>query len=310
MNVFFVLSGFLITGILIRTKGSPHYFQSFYARRILRISPLYFVTLACAFLIFPALHLLPPTPASEQFPYWTYTYNWTAATGHQALGLVHFWSLAVEEQFYLVWPILVFLVPLRRIPMVLIALLGASFLFRGVLFWFDQPSRYAYFLTPSRIEDLCWGALAAWVVQEPRALAWLRLRISKATWFSAALFILAFALGKGFEANKWPALLFGTTSVCALAALAIVKSSGETGSRWWGSPVLRWLGTYSYGIYVFHQPIMIVFSSWLIGAPLAVYIASMAGAITLSCLAGWISFHAFERYFLILKLRFPPICPE
>ena len=55
---------------------------------------------------------------------------------------------------------------------------------------------------------------------------------------------------------------------------------------------------------------MIVFNSWLIGAPLAVYIASMAGAITLSCLAGWISFHAFERYFLMLKLRFPPICPE
>ena len=306
VNVFFVLSGFLITGILIDTKKMPHYFRSFYARRILRISPLYFAILAFAFLILPALRLLPLTPADRQVPYWTYTYNWSAAAGHQAFSLGHFWSLAVEEQFYLIWPVLLFFTPLRRMPAVFLSLIAASFLFRASIFLLHLPSRYAYFLTPARIEDLCLGALAAWMLRDPPSLAWLEPRAKRMAWFFAALFAAAFALGKGFEANKWPVLLFGTTAVCGFTAIVLVQSSLGARPRWWGTRPLRWLGTYSYGIYVFHQPIIVAFDSRLAGVSLSIYALVMTLAMVLSCIAAWLSFHLFERHFLKLKSRFTP----
>ncbi len=306
VNIFFVLSGFLITGILIDTKKMPHYFRSFYARRILRISPLYFAVLAFAFLILPALRLLPLTPAAVQMPYWTYTYNWSAALGSQAFALGHFWSLAVEEQFYLVWPVLLFFTPVRRMPAVFVSILCASFLFRLALFLLNLPSRYAYFLTPARVEDLCFGALAAWILRDPPSLAWLRPRAARMAWMFAVLCAAAYAMGKGFEANKWPVLLFGTTAVCGLTALALIQSSIEIRPRWWGTAGLRWLGTYSYGIYVFHQPIIVALDSRLTGVPLPQYAAVMVGAMALSCMAAWLSFQLFERHFLRLKSHFAP----
>lgn len=305
VNIFFVLSGFLITGILIDTKSAPHYFRSFYARRTLRIFPLYFATLICIFLLLPALHLLPSTPLSEQIGYWTYTYNWSAAWGHGAFRMVHFWTLAVEEQFYLVWPVLLFLTPVRRMPMLFLSLMGASFVFRVAVFALGLPFNYDYFLTPARIEDLCFGALAAWIVRDTPSLARLRPWMPRLAWTFTALFVITLAAGRGFEINKWPALLFGTTAVCGLAALLIVQSTLETRPRWWGHPALRWLGTYSYGIYVFHQPLINFAADHAVNATLAIYTAAMACAIAASCLAAWISYHAFERHFLKLKSRVP-----
>jgi peptidoglycan/LPS O-acetylase OafA/YrhL len=306
VNIFFVLSGFLITGILMDSKGAPHYFRSFYARRTLRIFPLYFATLLCIFLLLPALHLLPSQPLSEQIGYWTYTYNWSAAWGHGVSGFVHLWSLAVEEQFYLVWPVLLFVTPIRRMRALFLSLLAASFLFRVSLFVLGEPFKYAYFLTPSRVEDLCFGALAAWTVRDAGSLARLRPAMPRLAWMFAGLFVIAFAAGKGFEASKWPALLFGTSAVCGLTALAIIQSTLETRQRWWGNRTLRWLGTYSYGIYVFHQPIVSFTSDRLAGTGVATYAAAMAGAVGVSCLAAWVSYHCFERYFLKLKERVRP----
>src|SRR2546427_5689081 len=120
VDLFFVLSGFLITGILLDTKGSRHYLRQFHARRVLRIFPLYYAALALFLILLPMLlpgdRVLRDLTADSVW-YWTYLYNVKVAaagfTSSSALG--HFWSLAVEEQFYLIWPIVVLYLARRHL---------------------------------------------------------------------------------------------------------------------------------------------------------------------------------------------------
>jgi peptidoglycan/LPS O-acetylase OafA/YrhL len=121
VDVFFVLSGFLITGILLDTLARPHYFRNFYARRVLRIFPLYYAVLGFAFLILP--RIAPSTAVRyaavnrEAIWYWLHLSNFAIARrGSFVHGILDVsWSLAIEEQFYLLWPALVWCVSLARL---------------------------------------------------------------------------------------------------------------------------------------------------------------------------------------------------
>src|SRR3974390_2560083 len=131
VELFFILSGFLITGILYDARNEPHYFRNFYMRRILRIFPLYYGVLALLFFVSPLIPLLRgPTLdylSTQQVWAWLYAVNiHVAEHGKWSLSYIdHFWSLSVEEQFYLFWPLLLFLTARR--PRVLIAVsLGLS----------------------------------------------------------------------------------------------------------------------------------------------------------------------------------------
>src|SRR5262245_13745 len=125
VELFFVLSGFLITGILLDSRGAPHYFRNFYIRRTLRIFPLYYGFLALWLGVLPLFYKWPndvlkvvSIPVS---PVWSWAYltnivqalhdDWRAGPPYTT----HFWSLAIEEQFYLVWPTVVFLFSRRRL---------------------------------------------------------------------------------------------------------------------------------------------------------------------------------------------------
>ena len=111
VDLFFVLSGFLITGILADSRNVIGRARAFYVRRALRILPLYYGVLVTLFVVIPILHPLHTqeyqTLAREQWWYWTYLQNWRIASAHSIDGgsLVWFWSLAIEEQFYLIWPV-------------------------------------------------------------------------------------------------------------------------------------------------------------------------------------------------------------
>src|SRR6185295_2902058 len=101
---------FLITGILLDTQQAQNYYSGFYARRTLRIFPLYFGVLAATFIVLPLLWTLPSSIALDQknqIWLWTYSSNWASIFGAGSKTFPHFWSLAVEEQFYLVWPLLI-----------------------------------------------------------------------------------------------------------------------------------------------------------------------------------------------------------
>jgi len=113
VDLFFVLSGYLITGILYDSKGSTHYYRNFYVRRILRIFPLYHGVLFLLFFVFPLFPSVYPTGLEESARHqawvWPYGVNlFIALRGWWALPYIsHFWSLAIEEHFYLLWPLVV-----------------------------------------------------------------------------------------------------------------------------------------------------------------------------------------------------------
>src|SRR5436190_3454423 len=175
VDLFFVLSGFLITGILYDAHNKPHYFRNFYMRRLLRIFPLYYGVLALVFFVAPLIPLLRgPTLdylVDRQAWAWLYAVNiYIAEQGDWSFSyLEHFWSLAIEEHFYLFWPVVVFL--LARRPRALIAVSLAAALcamlarltgsLMGLSWW------TTYVLTPFRLDGLALGAFLAVMARQP-----------------------------------------------------------------------------------------------------------------------------------------------
>ena len=258
VDLSFVLSGFLITGILHDTKGSPRFFSTFYARRTLRIFPLYYGTLAVILLIFPALD-----PAGmrglldRQGWFWAYAANLlrvlegAGSCDARGLSLEHFWSLAVEEYYYLVWPFVV--LALSR-PGAIRACVAIAAMACRVAFVLLGDSFAAYMLTPCRVDALAIGAFLA-LAARGRDLATIR-RLSSAA-AAASGVVVAALLARGYGALRlhdravqtigYPAL--GVLFAAAIS-LAATPSYGHAGPL--RSPVLRFCGKYSHGLYVYH----------------------------------------------------------
>src|SRR6267154_983284 len=170
VDLFFVLSGFLIGGILLDARESPRYFQTFYSRRFHRILPLYYIWIGAYFLI--AFTLLPHSSGSFKIEpeKWTIvpTYiffvqnlvkkrlSWIAAAWLSPL-----WSLAVEEQFYLVMPFLVRFFPRRWLLVSLFAAIAGAPLARIIVFHWDAGHTAQYVATPCRADALAMGVLLA-----------------------------------------------------------------------------------------------------------------------------------------------------
>jgi len=251
VDLFFVLSGFLITGILLDTKKSRDYFKNFYARRCLRIWPLYYSVLLFMFVVVP---LVRPSEAHAIFearsaPWWSYLIflqNFlvpipTMATG--ALGVT--WSLAVEEQFYMVWPLVVRCCSEARLRQIAIAVICISPLLR---FYSNLHQVNIYSNTFCRLDGLMAGALLATVVRsanfQPGAFltrAWITLLVSAP---------LALTL-ETFHA-RW--IVFSFT---ALASVSLVYLGLFSPQKWLQtiltSRFLMYTGTISYGIYLLEK---------------------------------------------------------
>jgi peptidoglycan/LPS O-acetylase OafA/YrhL len=172
LDLFFVLSGFLITAILIRTREDRAYFRNFYIRRVLRIFPIYYLLLVFCFFVRPLLPGgAPPWQQSldkEAAWFFLYAQNLAMAWRGEGIGwggLLHTFSLAIEEQFYLLWPLLVWLVPLRRLLHVCLAVIAASLTYKTWM-WLNGASWwYLYVDTLTRVHALAaGGAVAAWLI--------------------------------------------------------------------------------------------------------------------------------------------------
>src|ERR1700722_17626132 len=170
VDVFFALSGFLITGILLDTKSSSGYFRNFYVRRVLRIFPLYYGSLLVVFLLRFALpdagiwgsHDGLVSPGSMLWPL-LYLQNFAIALhGPSLTGVTtHYWSLAVEEHFYLAWPLLVWLATRRQIMLLALVTVICSIVARTLLYWHGADLDAIFGLTPLRMDGLAIGALAS-----------------------------------------------------------------------------------------------------------------------------------------------------
>jgi len=261
VDLFFVLSGFLITGILCDSRGSPHYLRNFYARRALRILPLYYGFLAVFFLLGPRVAELPEGLTGQGVFFLFYVQNIaTAAAGEWIHSdyLDLFWSLAIEEQFYLVWPFVVLALDRRGLLLACAALLAASTGLRiGLHLLADASAVSLYVATPTRLDPLAVGGFLAAAVRGPGGVAALVGPARHVAAGSGAVALAVAAQQGGLFYYLLPgsvtigltavALLFGAVLVLGLAA----PPTGRLG-RLLGSRALRVLGRYSYALYVVH----------------------------------------------------------
>ncbi|HXC25880.1 MAG TPA: acyltransferase [Gemmatimonadaceae bacterium] len=318
VQLFFVLSGFLITRNLLDSQGATHYFRVFFARRILRIFPLYYGTLLVALVIVPLITAPPRGPVFQhgQIWLWTFLLNWAHPLGASTNGLPHFWSLAVEEQFYLVWPLIVWHATPRSLLKVCGAIVVMAVIARTLLHFYGGSSEMIYEFTVCRMDALAIGAAAAALLRYPPGAAWLERQQPRLLPIAAVLTIIGAASTKAYTSDNLTTQIIGQTLLAIIFVLVLLACLTDEGryNRWLrrvcDTAALRSVGRYSYGMYVLHFPIFLwlqhysatfnqVCGRW---APLA-FVGTM---IVLAYIAGFISYHAFEKHFLRLKRWFVP----
>jgi len=326
VTLFFVLSGFLITGILRDSVGAPRYFRAFYMRRFLRIFPLYYGVLALAFLLLsPLLRHLGREPvrlsaeAAHQGWYWLYVSNWAGLRGIKLDLFGHFWSLAVEEQFYLLWPWVVAFTSARQLARISAGLVIVACLLRVILIAAQASPDLNYHLTPTRFDALALGGLVALAAREPGVAHELWAKSGRWIQVAAAVILLVFVTAKGFSRRQPLVQSAGYFASAALFALLLYRAitDGLTGGSAWhrflGTPLLRTLGRYSYGLYVFHVPLNeLSLAVWpLEVAPdrsavgfLAPMFLHMLVVALASFAVAFASYHLVEARFLKLKRHF------
>ena len=326
VQLFFALSGFLITRILLESKGASGYFRRFYMRRVLRIFPLYYAALAVVFFVAPhvrGLEALAERGPRSSLWYWSYLANWALPFGGLVPSLGHFWSLAVEEQFYIVWPALVLLLRERSLAMLCAAMAFGALIVRATFFMIYEPvtaGSAAYNFTIARCDALAMGALVALLVRHPEAMR-AALRWSWRAVLGIAVVLLGiFVKQRGFNSLEFPIATVGQTLLAVLSAalvlLCIAPSSSAATVGWqraMSAPWLRSVGKYSYAIYVIHLPLSRVlrphFTSRLSSGSaterLAEHVAYVVGIFVLSYVLALVSWHAIEQPFLRLKRFFP-----
>jgi peptidoglycan/LPS O-acetylase OafA/YrhL len=325
VDLFFVLSGFLITGILYEARNKPHYFRSFYMRRLLRIFPLYYGVLALVFFVAPLIPLLRgPTLdylVERQAWAWFYGVNiYLAGHGEWSFSyLNHFWSLSVEEHFYLFWPLVVFL--LARRPQALIAVslaisLGAMLarligILMGLSWWATVV------LTPFKLDGLALGAFLAVMARQPGGLDRLVRLLPRVATVVGGLLAITFVWTvlvsrQGLEVvGSVRTALFQILLACMLVG-ALIAPRQSAISRFFCSRCMVFLGTYSYGLYVYHHFISYYLTTHRTELDLARWLGSHGAAVALQATLGasaslalaYLSYELFEKRFLSLKRLF------
>ena len=307
VDLFFVLSGFLITGVLADSRERADRVPRFFVRRALRILPLYYGVLIAVFVLRPLLHVTPRRDdvllAGEQAWYWTYLCAWRLGVGHPRAYtfLTHFWSLSIEEQFYFVWPWVVWFVSRRRViataaVLCVIAPLARAYFVLGTPF-----HDAAYMLPPCRMDALAVGAILALAIRGPGGAGATASWVRPAALAGGATLALLALLAPSLEYTDPLMSTIGFTAIDWMAAglvmLAITRPSGLLASA-----PLRAAGRYSYGLYVIHP-----FVNWwaIRHAPVLERneFAYVAGVLAISTGLAVISYHLYESPFLRLKDR-------
>ncbi|MBC7927554.1 MAG: acyltransferase [Bryobacteraceae bacterium] len=253
VDLFFVLSGFLITGVLIDHRGRANYFRNFYARRALRLTPLYVSYLLLIAFALPALHkaIAPKLPHynGNWWMFVTYTSNWFPHL--RPPYLEHLWSLAIEEQFYLVWPLLVAFLPLSRLPYACIGVVIGCCVFRVVSATQGVPAFDLYYATFARVDCMAFGAIVACGLRDEDFGRTLRKFGKAAVVLATAALMVDLSLSGGTLPSAMPMRLIGQPAISILFAAAVYFAATRP------LPQLEWrpfrsLGKYSYCIYLSH----------------------------------------------------------
>jgi peptidoglycan/LPS O-acetylase OafA/YrhL len=323
VDLFFVLSGFLITGILLDAKASPRRFRNFYARRALRIFPLYYGVLAAIFAALPLIEARVGGFDGVEGAFgwlWLYGTNLLVALRGAWFPLSHFWSLAVEEHFYLFWPFVVFGCGRKSAlrvcgAMIVLALAARVWLVaHGAVLAADC-------LTVSRMDALAVGsflAIAARGPGGPGAMVPLARKVAL-TGLPALLGLIGWRWGLSFHDAAVQTVGYLLLDLSFAALLLLVVAAPETGplASPFRLPLLRWMGRYSYGLYVYNSLLILASDGLslfpklvaLTGSTGAARILFVALAASTTFAAAWVSWHSWEKHFLKLKRFFPSTPP-
>jgi peptidoglycan/LPS O-acetylase OafA/YrhL len=345
VQFFFVLSGFLITRLLLELRDGRSlgaYLKTFLGRRVLRIFPLYYLYLLLV-LAAATAGVLAPAQADAVTSQWgyaaTYLYNWWGTTRfhERSIFLDHLWSLAIEEQFYLLWPFVVFWLSPRTLLRVVVALVAAGPLLRYGVFatWplldIADPNRLAYAVavcTLSQLDAFALGAVLCFVGERAASLRRPALWLAGTAVLVVTLGYAASGAGLaplqrfgapltlGFP-NTLPAhyqFVWGFSAVNLFAALLITLAAWRNaGATLLQHPWTEYVGRISYGIYVWHFPLAHLTSPWvfeirqLTGAGFYACLLMFA-PVYLALLLGLsaLSYELYERRFLLLKRHWFP----
>ena len=300
VSLFFVLSGFLITRILLNTKQSTSYFLNFYTRRALRIFPLYYLFLTFFYFVIPIAEGTTVVPLNQQIWYWVYLQNVAITFNWKNVGPRHFWSLAVEEHFYLFWPFIVYFFDKKKIQISIYLIIILAFITRLVLV---KSHHEVFYFTLSRMDELAVGAM----------LAILEIN-GKLTPANSNKFMLSFCLiviptlglwvftaGLGIGAIQVSKFIL--LSFCYFSLIGLVITLQE---MHWIKKVLKfrlltYTGKISYGLYVYHPLCFYLVSKYFKTHSI---LLSFISSFAVSYLLASLSYYLFESKFLSLKKKF------
>lgn len=313
VDLFFVLSGFLITGILLDSKHKENYYLTFIKRRFFRIFPLYFFCLIVFFLIYPTTGATFIINYKQLFIaqgwFWTYTSNLLFAFhGWSANRILdHFWSLAIEEQFYLIWPLIILKCSKRRVGTISFILILLSIIVRNIY----PLDPFAYTFTLCRLDGLAIGSLCALLIRYKKTL--LERFCFPLMIITFTILVIIALLTHNLRTTNIYFIRIGYTLFDIFFATLLVLSLAKNLfrniiGRIFSLSFFRFFGKYSYGIYVFHWPFYHLFYDELadlfifhVGNRLAAGLLSslvLTGSIIIVSMA---SFYLLEKPFLNLK---------
>jgi peptidoglycan/LPS O-acetylase OafA/YrhL len=337
VDLFFVLSGFLITTILLERKaaeGAGRFFSHFYARRALRIFPLYYGFLLLYFGVlrsWPAIDSGYALTARDTWSFFLFFYNNRSALHDFAVPNLHmYWTLCIEEQFYLVWPLLVWSLPARTLQRTCVGLALLVLVFRLVAVQLPHGFPFAAFATPGRLDGLALGSLVALLRQNPRQWD------GVSRWSGRLLVLLGLAaLGIGLsQGHFYSGLDFRLEHPPVPHDSRIVQTWGLTGVVWFFAALLvfvlagrsrpavrlgrllswsplRSIGFFSYAMYMFHRVIFHLLDYYVVQklpayAEAQAVVAKLFAILVLAALSygvARISYVVWERPFLRLRGR-------
>jgi peptidoglycan/LPS O-acetylase OafA/YrhL len=322
VDLFFVLSGFLITGILFDTRNDSHFFKRFFLRRSLRIFPVFYLVAAVLLALTPILklewragHMLFLVYLGNFWANHDFSLYDVLSANHPTfkVSIGHFWSLCVEEQFYVLWPAVVWMVR-DRVKLLWTAggISLVALVLRCVMFAMAGPvvaEGWIIRTLPFRMDTLLIGGMLALLLRGPNSDLWQR-RCRPLFLVSSGVVLAIFLFAPDYDSG-W-LLTVGLTMIALAGAglIGLTLRAGSTSFRVFYRKPLRILGKYSYGFYIFHFIFSWAWIQFLVVLTNHFHSKVMAGVLALSInfavtfVVSKLSYDLFEVRFLRLKKHF------
>lgn len=301
VDLFFVLSGFLITRILLVETKEDGYFKRFYFKRTLRIFPLYYFFLLISYVIYPYLKGGGVIPLSECW--WTLLFcqNIPMTFGWANIGPGHYWTLAIEEHFYLIWPLMAYYLSNKKLMLFSIVIVLAAIAVRFMMVRTDDAWKIYHF-TFARMDSLAMGAIVA--IAEPTIKNHVSLfrKISLPLMVFSALPVAGMYLIPSIADSAYTDVVKYTFIALSFAFLivycCVASDSKALCVRILELPALTYLGRISFGMYIYH---ILCFSIVFEHFPDLAITLRLILSWGLAIIVSHISYFYFERYFLKFK---------